>query len=548
MADQDEELEIIRKSLHSLEVRLSRLESVIIKTEDEFSYRAEEQLQSSDPLLNTETLNEEDKGLESQIGRFGLAWLGNIVLLFGITFLSQYMMNLGYRFSSVLFGYLIAAAIFFLANYLKKTNVHLAFIFRINALVLLFYISVRLHFFSVSPLIPDKTISVVILLLIVVLQAYLSIRNGSQTFVALTVFFALATAILGDSTHFMLPILILTGATAVYFYYRFDWEPLLIITLLLSYISFSMWLFGNPLMGHPMQMITEQHYGVVYLLGLGACFSGMSLLRKRDALSDDFLIGVIIVNGIFFTILLLFIAFRFYSTHYVTLFSIITVCCLIYSTILHSKSDWNFASAFYALYGFMAMSIALYGLFGLPEVYLLLSVQSLLVVSMALWFRNKLIIVMNSLLFLTILIVYLLSSKHVDGVSFCFVLIALISARIINWKKSRLQIKTDMIRNLYMIEGFFMMLFALLQAVPKQFVTFSWTMAALLYFIISILLKNIKYRYMALGTMICAAFYLFIFDLARIEIIYRVLALLFLAAISIGISIYYTNRIKKPDR
>jgi hypothetical protein len=193
----------------------------------------------------------------------------------------------------------------------------------------------------------------------------------------------------------------------------------------------------------------------------------------------------------------------------------------------------------------MAMSIALYGLVGLPKVYLLLSVQSLIVVSMALWFRNRLIIVMNSLLFLTILIVYLLSAKPVDSVSICFVLIALISARIINWKKSRLQIKTDMIRNLYMIEGFFMMLFALLHVVPKQFVTFSWTMAALLYFIISLILKNIKYRYMALGTMICAAFYLFIIDLARIELIYRVLALLFLAAISIGISIYYTNHVKK---
>jgi hypothetical protein len=96
-----------------------------------------------------------------------------------------------------------------------------------------------------------------------------------------------------------------------------------------------------------------------------------------------------------------------------------------------------------------------------------------------------------------------------------------------------------------MLEGFFMMLFALLHAVPKQFVTFSWTMAALLYFIISLLLKNIKYRYLALGTMICSAFYLFIVDLARIGLIYRVFALLFLAAISIGISIYYTNRINK---
>jgi hypothetical protein len=166
---------------------------------------------------------------------------------------------------------------------------------------------------------------------------------------------------------------------------------------------------------------------------------------------------------------------------------------------------------------------------------------------MALWFRNRLIAVLNSVLFLTILIVYLLFSKSVDGVNFSFALIALVSARIINWKRSRLQIQTDMIRNLYLIEGFFMVLYALFHAVPKQFMTLSWTMAALLYFLLSFILKNVKYRYMALGTMICAAFYLFIVDLARIEIIYRVLALLFLAAISIGISIYYTNRIKKSD-
>jgi len=195
----------------------------------------------------------------------------------------------------------------------------------------------------------------------------------------------------------------------------------------------------------------------------------------------------------------------------------------------------------------MAMSIALYGIFGFPKVYLLLSVQSLIVVSIALWFHNRLIVVMNSLLFLTIMIIYFLSSDSISYVNFSFALIALISARIINWKRSRLQIETDLMRNLYMIEGFFMMLYALAHCVPKQFVTLSWTLAALLYFGLGYLLKNVKYRYMALGTMICAAFYLFIVDLARIEIIYRVLALLFLAAISIGISIYYTNRIKKSD-
>jgi uncharacterized membrane protein len=93
-----------------------------------------------------------------------------------------------------------------------------------------------------------------------------------------------------------------------------------------------------------------------------------------------------------------------------------------------------------------------------------------------------------------------------------------------------------------------MVLYALFHAVPKQFITLSWTIAALLYFLLSIILKNVKYRYLALGTIICAAFYLFMADLARIEIIYRVLALLFLAAISIGISMYYSNRTKKTDK
>lgn len=544
MADQIEDMEKILRSIHSLELRITRLETALSIADTESLSRQEEETNSVNLAQEQIILADEEKGFESQIGRFGLAWLGNIVLLFGITFFTQFLINLGYRFLPFLIGYFSAVSIFLLAKYIKNSNIHLAFIFRLNAQVLLFYITVRLHFFSVSPLIPGKTLVTFMLLILVGVQLYLSIRNESQSFAGLAVCFALSAAILGDTTNLTLLIMTVTAAAAVYLYRRFDWQPLLIVTIFLTYITFLLWLFGNPLLGHRMGMISELHFGVIYLFILGACFSIMALFRKKDSGSDDFLISVIFINGILFTLLLLLIVLRFFSSDYVTLFTILTICALIFSIILHSKSDWNFASAFYALYGFMAMTIALYGLFGLPQVYLLLSVQSLLVVSMALWFRNRLIIVMNSMLFLIILIVYLLSSKNVSNVNFSFVLIALISARIINWKKSRLQIKTDLIRNLYMIEGFFMMLFALLHSVPKQFVTFSWTMAALLYFIISLLLKNIKYRYMALGTMICSAIYLFIIDLARIEIIYRVLALFFLAAISIGISIYYTNRIK----
>lgn len=547
MADQESEIDKIRGQLNSIELRLRRLESALAHPGTRSSVSSDVQTQPIEQTDVSYDPGSEEKGLESQIGRFGLAWMGNIVLLIGITFLTQYLMNLGQQLLGVIIGYIAAGSIYFMSEYLKKTNNHLSFMFKMNAQVLLFYVTIRLHFFTDEPLIPGKSLSILLLLLIVAYQVYISIHSRSQAFGTLAVIFILTAAIISDAAIFILPLVIIAAGGAIIYLVRFNWRPLFIVTIILTYTSFLIWMIGDPLMGHPLKLITERYLSVMCLFALGAIYSIALIFRDKDASSDDYLIGLTVTNGIFFTLLLLFVVVSFFSTGYVTLFAGITICCLIYSIILHSRSSWNFASAFYALYGFMAMSIALYGLVGLPKVYLLLSVQSLLVVSMALWFRNRLIVIMNSLLFMTILAIYLISSNSNDGVNFSFALVALISARIVNWQSSRLQIQTDIIRNLYMIEGFIMVLYALIHAVPKQFVTLSWTMAALLYFLISILLKNVKYRYMALGTMICAAFYLFIVDLARIEIVYRVLALLFLAAISIGISIYYTNRIKKSD-
>jgi hypothetical protein len=298
-------------------------------------------------------------------------------------------------------------------------------------------------------------------------------------------------------------------------------------------------------MGHPLQMLSDPGYGYIYLFLIGGCFCLMPLFRDREGSEDDFIAWGVIINGVLFTLLLMPVALKYFSNDYVALFGIVTLCCLIYSTILKSTSDWNFASAFFALYGFMAMSISLYGMVGFPRVYLLLSVQSLVVVAMALWFRNKLMIVMNSMLFLSIFLVYILFSKTIDGANFSFAIVPLVSARLINWKRERFEIKTEMIRNLYLIEGFIMTLFALYHAVPRQFITLSWTIAALLFFILSFILKNVKYRYMAIGTMISAAAFLLIVDLARIGVVYRILALLVLAVVSIGISIYYTSRTGK---
>src|SRR5664280_1990135 len=117
---------------------------------------------------------------------------------------------------------------------------------------------------------------------------------------------------------------------------------------IISYISAFVWLLGNPVIGHTAKLIAEPYSGAVYLLGLGAIFSGTLLYRNKDKSEDDFLTGVTFVNGILYSLLLIFIVLGFFSKNYVVLFSGLIICCLAYSIFLHSKYEWNFASAFYA--------------------------------------------------------------------------------------------------------------------------------------------------------------------------------------------------------
>jgi len=539
------ELDSLKRRLRSLEDRISTLESILgERTPTETHYHDDTVRVTGNSLISSEETDEESL-LESRIGRFGLSWMGIIVLLFGIIFFTEYLMSKGMGFFSAITGYLCVGGTFIIAGKLKKSNLNLSVKFSFGGQLILFYITLRLHFFSSVPIVSSEYLVLFLMLAVAGLQTYLAFKHNSQSYGTIAIIFVTITAIVSDTTHILLPLTVVASAGSLYLWRRKNWQALLITTIILAHLTFFLWLYGNPAMGHPLQMLSDPEYGYIYLFLIGGCFCLMPLFRDPEGSEDGFIAWGVIINGILFTLMLLPVALKYFSNDYVLLFGIITLSCLVYSTILKSTSDWNFASAFFALYGFMAMSISLYGMVGFPRVYLLLSVQSLVVVAMALWFRNKLMVIMNSMLFMSIFLVYILFSKTIDGANFSFAIVPLVSARIINWKRDRVEIKTEMIRNLYLLEGFVMTLFALHHAVPRQFITLSWTIAALLFFLLSFILKNVKYRYMAIGTMISAALFLFIVDLARIGVIYRVLALLVLAIVSIGISIYYTNRTGK---
>jgi hypothetical protein len=535
----------VRDKLNSLEDRIVLLEKEILGLKQpETRTKPVEQPEDEDFTLKLPWEGAEGV-MESKFGEYGLAFLGNIILLFGIIFLTHFISSGGYPLVSFFIGISAFAGIMLLARYIRKSYQYLAFVFTLSGNILLFYTVVRLHYFTAPPVISNGIIVVAMLLIISGYQYYEAFRRKSEGFSIMALFTALSLAVISNSTHIFLPVLFAASVLAVLFFQRYGWSRLLTLSVISSYLVFFLWLSGNPLMSHKFQVVGSHQYAFIYLALCGATYSLVTLIRQNGHFHEDIILSTVILNGIGFSAVLGTIVLAFFPTSYIFIFVSIALFCLVFSAVLKYRSPWKYSPALYALYAFMSISIALYGIYNFPKAYLFLVFQSLLVVSMALWFRSRIIIVMNLLLYLMLLAGYLAYPVSSDMTNFAFPVVAFFSARIINWQKERLKIKTELIRNVYLFILFFTMLYALYKAVPGQYVTLSWTLVGVLYLLLSIVLKNVKYRYMMFATLIATMFYLFAVDLARIGMVYRIIAFLFLAVISIGISVYYVNKVRE---
>jgi uncharacterized membrane protein len=139
--------------------------------------------------------------LESKIGEYGLAWLGNIVLFFGIIFLTQYITNLHYPLAATITGYLSVAGILVLSHSLRKSYSYISRIFGFFAQLLFFYLTIRLHFFTVHPIIPWKGLAIVLLLMVIGIQIFLAIKKKSEFYAGLALIMSITVAVISDTTH-----------------------------------------------------------------------------------------------------------------------------------------------------------------------------------------------------------------------------------------------------------------------------------------------------------------------------------------------------------
>lgn len=535
----DQNIGKILNKLKELENRISQLESGVIQKAPVIKEVNTSIRQENVPVQ----VHEEE--IESRIGEYGMAYLGNFVLFFGIIFLVKYLKSQDFIIFSSILGYFSVAAIYSTGYLLRNSYPHMARLFTYNGHLLLFFVTLGLHFVPSNPLVVSKIPALAFLLAVIISLMYISFRDKKEGLAVIVLAMTLITSIISNSHHFMLALMVPVAGISVFFVYKFGWWRMLFMSIFVVYSTFLAWSFNNPFITKSFHLADNIEYSYVYLLLCSMIYSMLALVPLKEKMSEEYLNASIILNGSGFSIITAILIMTFFRDNYYLLLGIVSALSIAYSALLKSKGVWKLPAAFYALYGFVVLSITIGGMYKFPLAFWLLSIQSLLVISMALWFRSKFIIVMNVIMFSGLLIAYLVYPESRKTVDFSFAIVAFISARIMNWKKDRLEIKTELMRNVYLITGFIMTLVALYRAVPPNYITLSWTMAAGLFFLVSVLLQNIKYRWLAIADIIITVFYFFLFDLRQVDIGFRIIALLFISIISLSFSIFYTRRMRK---
>ncbi len=483
----------------------------------------------------------ERKGLESTIGEDGFAWLSSFIIMFLVIFIMVLFQKKVGSLAETITGLVSTGGVFVLTYFMRIKFPTQVYRIRMGAFLLLYYVVLRMHFFSSPPVIESRTLEMILLVIPILAQFLFAWKYQSQLLTSIGLTMLVTAGLLSDSTLVALGAGTLATILSVALFIRSGWSVQLMYALFLVYINHLLWLFGNPIAGHPILMVASPQTNLLFLFANGILFSLGSLFFQRKEVPANFSISVNIWNAILFSGIFLLQVTKFYKTDYMIFFILIAVFTMTYAALLKKQDKNPFIVAFYACISFVAISITIYGFAGLPGSYLWLALQSILVVSVALWFRLKLIVIVNVFLFLGLLIFYLVQTKPINSIDIVFTLTALITARILFWQKERLELKNEVLRNFYLITAFLLIPFTLYFAMPKQFVTLSWVGAAALFFGLSFLLKIMKYRWISIGLLILAIFYLFLFDLKTMDVVFRVVALMIVAAITLAGSLYYTN-------
>jgi len=199
----------IIERLEYLEHRISQLELLLgINKVSHDELITNKKDSNIDEIKQKSSNVETESVMETKIGEFGLAWIGSIVLLFGMAFLTQYIQGLGQPLFSTIFGYIAATIVFYISYKLKNSFYNLSDKFYIISHVLVYYVTLRLYYYTSFPLFSIEAIPLILLLIISAVHVFITFKRKSELFGAISLILLIVTAFISSYTQLSFSLII----------------------------------------------------------------------------------------------------------------------------------------------------------------------------------------------------------------------------------------------------------------------------------------------------------------------------------------------------
>ncbi|MBF8295687.1 MAG: hypothetical protein HW389_2232 [Bacteroidetes bacterium] len=527
--------EQILQQLRALENRITRIEARL-----ELPQTSPEEIAEPEPVQSIAA--EDDEELELRVGQNWFANAGIVGLALGIAFLLTLPYDGLPSFLPSLFGYALVGGIFFLSHYWKESFQQISRYLLGGGLLLLYFATLRLSHFTTAPAITTPGIELTLLLAVVVYNLSVAFKRQSIYLTASHLALGYFTALIGGQTFFVLSVITLLSATAVYFTLKFRWNALLAIGIILTFLTHFIWTANNPFFGNTLQFGVSPQIHLAFILLYTIIFAGAEIFRSRDIPENFPVIFNTVLTALFGYGLFALSTFVAQDINIPAWQVAASVVFLVLSVVFWVREHSVYATFVYAILGYTALSAAIVAQFPQPDFFVWLCWQSIIVVSTAVWFRSRFIIVANFIIYLFVFIAYLSTAATVGSVGVSFGIVALLSARVLNWQRDRLELRTDLMRNAYLASALLFLPYALYNSVPPHFVSVSWLILASFYYMASRLLKSRKYRWMALLTTLLTILYVFVVDLTTVDPVVRIVSFLVVGSVLLTISMIYSRK------
>ncbi len=491
-----------------------------------------------------------EQDLEFVVGQNWLASVGVLVLTFGVGFALLLPLPGLPPYLPSLVGGLVALVLLVLAFRWHTTFALVAGYFRGAGMALLYFSVLRLFFFGAEHVLSMESVTGRLLLLaIVAANIAIALHRQAAWLAALALFtgFVSVVAIGTPGVVFVgVTVLLAAGAWAVV---TRDWPWLQLFLIPAGYIAHLLWLINRPWQGRSVELASRPTLGIYMVLAF-VLINAMASLLRRDRDEESFAtILAVLINCNMGYLLFVLATMGGAPAHFGPAHLAAAVVFLGLAIAFWKLVRSQITTFFYAMTAYLALSVALAKLVAVPELFVWLSAESLLVVATALWFRSKLIVIGNFFVFLGIVVAYMVTATSESGISIGLGIVALLTARILRWQQQRLDLRTELMRNAYLASGFVIFPYATYHLVANAWVPVSWVAVAVAYYVMNLVVRSPKYRWMGHLTLLLTAFYMIVVGIFQLGPAYRIASFLVLGTVLLIVSLIFTMvRARRRER